>query len=593
MISAAQLAGGEKGRPVYDLEAWPQAHGGHWVILTGCRKGAVPAALAAASRAAARGGSSGALAGMFGRQNVVVELTSHDQPADDERNDALYELAASTGTPWSPPATCTTPPRAMPGWPRRWPRSGPAAAWMRWTAGWLPPAPRYLRSGAEMARRLRRYPGVAERTVRAGRGLRVRLPRDRAPAAGLPGPRQAHRGDLAALAGRRARRRSATARPAAERVEGAYAQIARELDVIEALGFPGYFLIVHDIVRFCEHERHPVPGQGLGRELGRLLRAGDHRRGSGPARPAFRAVPVSGQGRPARHRPGHRAPAPGGGDPVRLRQVRPGQGRPGRQRDHLPAADGAAGRGPGARATPRSSWTRGPSRWAPAQYAAGPAGPGGRGRPGARTALAARMQRLPRHLGIHSGGMVICDRPVGEVCPVEWARMPGRSVLQWDKDDCAYAGLVKFDLLGLGMLTALRDCFELVAAASRRALEPALDPAGGPRRLRHAVRGGHRGGVPGRVPGPDGDPAPAAAPEVLRPGGRGRADPAGPDPGRLGAPLHAPAPRRRAAGPAARVDAPGPGQDPRRPAVPGADDAARDRLRRVHARPRRTGCGRR
>ena len=72
------------------------------------------------------------------------------------------------------------------------------------------------------------------------------------------------------------------------------------------------------------------------------------------------------------------------------------------------------------------------------------------------------MQRLPRHLGIHSGGMVICDRPVGEVCPVEWARMPGRTVLQWDKDDCAYAGLVKFDLLGLGMLAALHDCFDLV-----------------------------------------------------------------------------------------------------------------------------------
>jgi error-prone DNA polymerase len=53
---------------------------------------------------------------------------------------------------------------------------------------------------------------------------------------------------------------------------------------------------------------------------------------------------------------------------------------------------------------------------------------------------------------------------VGEVCPVEWARMPGRSVLQWDKDDCAYAGLVKFDLLGLGMLAALHDCFDLVAA---------------------------------------------------------------------------------------------------------------------------------
>src|SRR5438045_6355722 len=51
--------------------------------------------------------------------------------------------------------------------------------------------------------------------------------------------------------------------------------------------------------------------------------------------------------------------------------------------------------------------------------------------------------------------MVLCDRPVVEVCPVEWARMENRSVLQWDKDDCAAAGLVKFDLLGLGMLSVL------------------------------------------------------------------------------------------------------------------------------------------
>ena len=58
--------------------------------------------------------------------------------------------------------------------------------------------------------------------------------------------------------------------------------------------------------------------------------------------------------------------------------------------------------------------------------------------------------------------MVICDRPVVEVCPVEWGRMPGRSVLQWDKDDCAAAGLVKFDLLGLGMLTALHHMVDLV-----------------------------------------------------------------------------------------------------------------------------------
>jgi error-prone DNA polymerase len=78
--------------------------------------------------------------------------------------------------------------------------------------------------------------------------------------------------------------------------------------------------------------------------------------------------------------------------------------------------------------------------------------------------LARQVQRFPRHLGIHSGGMVICDRPVVEVCPVEWATMKDRSVLQWDKDDCAAVGLVKFDLLGLGMLSALHGTVDLVRA---------------------------------------------------------------------------------------------------------------------------------
>jgi error-prone DNA polymerase len=78
-------------------------------------------------------------------------------------------------------------------------------------------------------------------------------------------------------------------------------------------------------------------------------------------------------------------------------------------------------------------------------------------------ALAVQLLHHPRHLGVHSGGMVICDRPVSEVCPVEWATMHQRSVLQWDKDDCAAAGLVKFDLLGLGMLSALHNAVDLIA----------------------------------------------------------------------------------------------------------------------------------
>ena len=90
--------------------------------------------------------------------------------------------------------------------------------------------------------------------------------------------------------------------------------------------------------------------------------------------------------------------------------------------------------------------------------------------------LAVEVLDRPRHLGIHSAGMVICDRPVVEVCPVEWGRMPGRTVLQWDKDDCAAIGLVKFDLLGLGMLEALHRTVDLVAEHHQVAVDLARLP---------------------------------------------------------------------------------------------------------------------
>jgi len=67
------------------------------------------------------------------------------------------------------------------------------------------------------------------------------------------------------------------------------------------------------------------------------------------------------------------------------------------------------------------------------------------------------IQDLPRHLGQHSGGMVICQGQLDSIVPVEPATMPGRSVIQWDKDDCADMGLVKVDLLGLGMMAVLEE----------------------------------------------------------------------------------------------------------------------------------------
>jgi error-prone DNA polymerase len=73
-----------------------------------------------------------------------------------------------------------------------------------------------------------------------------------------------------------------------------------------------------------------------------------------------------------------------------------------------------------------------------------------------------RMQDIPRHLGQHSGGMVICAGHLNEVVPIEPASMPGRNVIQWDKEDCADMKIIKVDLLGLGMMAVLKDCIELV-----------------------------------------------------------------------------------------------------------------------------------
>ncbi|HZD33318.1 MAG TPA: error-prone DNA polymerase [Candidatus Angelobacter sp.] len=76
--------------------------------------------------------------------------------------------------------------------------------------------------------------------------------------------------------------------------------------------------------------------------------------------------------------------------------------------------------------------------------------------------LCQRMQDLPRHLGQHSGGMVICGGQLNAVVPIEPASMPGRTVVQWDKEDCADMKIVKVDLLGLGMMAVLKDCLTLV-----------------------------------------------------------------------------------------------------------------------------------
>jgi error-prone DNA polymerase len=92
------------------------------------------------------------------------------------------------------------------------------------------------------------------------------------------------------------------------------------------------------------------------------------------------------------------------------------------------------------------------------------------------------MQDLPRHLGQHSGGMIVCQGRLDDVVPLENASMPGRVVVQWDKDDCADLGIIKIDVLGLGMMAALEEALTIInapagPAAGRADDRPAVDLA--------------------------------------------------------------------------------------------------------------------
>ena len=172
---------GRRGGPVLALDDLADRHGGHWRVLTGCRKGPVPAALVSAGPPAARR-ELDRLAAVFGRGSLAVELWDHGDPLDTARNDALAQLAVDAGIDavatnnvhYATPAgyrlaTTLAAVRA-----RR-----PLAE----LEGWLPPAPTAcLRSGAEQARRFARWPGVVDRAAEIGDGLRLR------PAPGRPSP---------------------------------------------------------------------------------------------------------------------------------------------------------------------------------------------------------------------------------------------------------------------------------------------------------------------------------------------------------------------------------------------------------------------
>ncbi|MCY3787010.1 MAG: error-prone DNA polymerase [bacterium] len=459
-IGEGQLAG-RKGAPRFDyrrlVELGGAGTGDHWLILTGCRKGSVPRALAAGGMAAARRALD-RLTADFGAANVAVELWDHGLPGDSVRNEALAGLAADAGL-----ALVATGNAHHHSVDRQRLAAALAALRARRSLeeidGWLPPAGRHLRSGAEQAARFARWPGVVERAADLGRECAFDLQLLAPALPPYPCPDSLDEaGYLRRLVTEGGARRYGPRGD--ERVAGAWAQLDRELGIIEPLGFCGYFLVVWDIAEFCRRSGILCQGRGSAANSAVCYALGITNVDAVSLDLLFERFLSSERDEP----PDIDIDIESDRREEVIQYVYDRYGRHNCAqvanvicyRSRSAVRDAARALGHEDSLSELVDYRRGIQ-----QEAADPHSPV----PAEVLELAAEIEGFPRHLGIHSGGMVICDRPVIEVCPVEWARRQGRSVLQWDKDDCAAAGLVKFDLLGLGMLSALRYAIDLVAAS--------------------------------------------------------------------------------------------------------------------------------
>jgi error-prone DNA polymerase len=413
------------------------------------------------------GGLIDRLVGIFGRGNVCVELQRHLRRDEEADNHQLRDLAAAfhvpvlatNGVRFAEPAdrplydvlTCIRHKTTL------------AHAGRKLTVN----AERYLKSPAQMAALFSDLPEaiaatreLADRLDYTMADLGYRFPEYPVP------PGETMPSFLRKIVDIGARERY---RPCSD---GARRQIARELDLIEKLDLAGYFLIVWDVVNFCRQQGILAQGRGsaansavcyslgitavdpigmdllferfLSEERGEWpdidldLPSGDRRERViqhvyekyGKLGAAMTANVITYRGRSAAREVGKA-----------LGLEEPAVDRLAKLINHFEWID------------PKESLARNLR-----DAGLDPDDPRLRLFGG----LWHRIQDLPRHLGQHSGGMVMCQGRLDEVVPLENATMPGRVVVQWDKDDCADMGLIKIDLLGLGMMAVLQDALTLI-----------------------------------------------------------------------------------------------------------------------------------
>jgi len=455
-VTEAKLEGREKDLPRYDLDRLAGHADGHWQILTGCRKGPLNTALDAHGPRAAERELQG-LADRFGADRVAVELTCHDLPGDIERIEALADIARRCRIPV---VATNNVHYAAAG------RSKAAAALAAIRARrtldqadpYLPAnAGAHLRSGAEMALRFADFPDAIGRAaaIAAACAFDLRLLAPKLPHY----PVEDGYDDFSTLAQQvRAGAEERYGLIGEERIPGAWRQLDKELHVIKALHFEGYFLIVADIVRFCRKQDIYCQGRGSAANSAVCYALGITNVDAVAYGMLFERFLSSDRDGP----PDIDLDIESGRREEVIQYV---YGKYGRDRAALVAnvvtyrprsavRDAAKVLGYGN--DQALAWSKRLHRW-------GGIDPGeAEGVPEDVQSLASQLVHMPQHLGIHPGGMVLTEQPVSEIVPVEPARMKDRTVLQWDKEDCADAGLVKFDLLGLGMLEALHRMADLV-----------------------------------------------------------------------------------------------------------------------------------
>ncbi len=447
---------GEKDRPVYHYDELAEAaHHGNLVALTGCRQGAVPGAaqrgdLPGAMKEAAR------LREMFpGR--LFVELWHHGLPEDDPRNEMLVEVAARLRLP-----TIAT--NNVHYSHRRDAHLSEVLAAVAGrrdlaTADGFRPATdlRHLRTPHEMAERFTRYPGAVARAAELGEAMAFDLDllAPQLPDFPMPGAFTTEDEYLRHLVFEGARDvYPGTGEHGTD--PQAVVRLEHELEVIAELGFAGFFLVAWDIVRFARSQDVYCQIRGSGADSAVCRCIGLTRVDPIRLQLPFERFLSEERGRPPDIDIDFEAER-------REEVIQYCYRRYGRERAAMVAnvityrarsVLQDVGKAFGLTQAQVNALTKYLDTHNPRQI------PELVDLPAGLTSeliydVCNRLDGFPRHLGIHSGGMVVAQRPLWEIVPMEWGRMEDRSVLQWDKDDCAAMGIVKFDLLALGAMNAL------------------------------------------------------------------------------------------------------------------------------------------